>query len=164
MTYKLILIVLVAFQTWGCSSRMHSFNWLNGTWEMPKPNGSYRLETWEETDRRMMTGKGLKLVGTDTTLLESIQLYADRKDVWYVPTVANQNDGAAVAFKMVSSTNHQYVFENPQHDFPQRIVYHLKPMEWNKGITSSPGDTLDVAVTSLDGEGIHFRFTRKSIK
>lgn len=70
-------------------------------------------------------------------------------------------DGAPVAFKMVSSTNQQFVFENPQHDFPKRIVYHFKPIAWNKEKIVSPGDTLDVAVTSLEGEGIHFRFTRK---
>lgn len=161
MKYKLLVVVLLVILTWGCSPGIHSIDWLYGTWEMPKPNGSVMLETWEKTDRTMMTGKGLKLVGKDTTLLETIQLYADRKEVWYVPTIANQNDGAAVAFKMVSSTSHQFVFENPQHDFPQRIVYHLKPIEWNKEKIASPGDTLDVAVTSLDGKGIHFRFTRK---
>lgn len=134
---------------------------MQGTWEMSKPNGSYRLETWAAKDRTTMSGKGLKLVGKDTTLLESIQLYADHKDVWYVPTVTNQNDGAPVVFKMVSSTSHQFVFENPQHDFPQRIVYHFKPIEWSKEKIASPGDTLDVAVTSLDNQGIHFRFTRK---
>lgn len=119
------------------------------------------LETWKEKNRTLMTGKGLKLVGGDTTIQESIQLYANHKQIWYVPTVADQNDGAPVAFKLVSSTSHQFVFENPQHDFPQRIVYHLKPIERNKEMTASPGDTLDVGITSLDGEGIHFRFTRK---
>jgi hypothetical protein len=161
MTYKLILIVFVALQTWGCSSHMHSFHWLNGTWEMPKPNGGYRLETWEETDRRMMTGKGLKLVGTDTTLLESIQLSVDRKNTWYMPAVVDQNADAPVAFKMVSATSHQFVFENPHHDFPQRIVYHFKPILREKEMMTSAGDTLDVAVTNLDGEGINFHFTRK---
>lgn len=161
MTYRLILILIVVIQTYGCSPGIHNFDWLNGTWEMPQPKGSYRLESWEEKDRTMMSGKGLKLVGKDSTLLESIELYADRKNIWYVPTVTNQNDGAPVAFKLVSSTSHQFVFENPLHDFPQRIVYHLMPIDWNKGKISSPGDTLDVAVTSLDGEGIQYRFTRK---
>lgn len=164
MKYRLLVVVLIVIQIWGCSPGIHAFDWLNGTWEMPKTNGSVMLEMWEEKDRAMMSGKGLKLVGPDTTLLESIQLYADRKDVWYAPTVMNQNDGAPVAFKMISSTNHQFVFENSQHDFPQRIVYHLKPMDRKKGKMVSPGDTLDIAVTSLDGEGIHYRFTRKSLK
>lgn len=161
MNYRRVLIMFLVIQIGGCAPGIHSFDWLNGTWEMPKPNGSVQVETWEEKDRTMMTGKGLKVVGKDTTILESIQLYADRKDIWYVPTVTDQNDGAPVAFKLVSSTSHQFVFENPVHDFPQRIVYHLKPIVWKKEINTSPGDTLDVAVTSMDGEGIHFRFTRK---
>jgi len=164
MRNRLMLLMLVVIHTWGCSPGIHSFDWLNGTWEMPNPNGSYRLETWEEKDRTMMIGTGLKLVGSDTTLLESIQLYTDRKQIWYVPTVVNQKNGTPVAFKMVSSTNNHFVFENPLHDFPQRIVYHFKPILPEKEIIQSPGDTLDVGVTALDGEGINFRFTRKSLK
>lgn len=29
-----------------------------------------------------------------------------------------------VAFKLVSNTDGKLIFENPTHDFPQRIVYH----------------------------------------
>ena len=44
-------------------------------------------------------------------------------EVYYVPTVKTQNAGKAVEFKMTYSTDKEWVFENPQHDFPQKITY-----------------------------------------
>lgn len=137
------------------------FHWLKGTWEMRKPNGSYRLETWENKSLNALHGKGMKVMDGDTTYLESIELYADQKEIWYTPTVPDQNNQQPVPFKLVSSNDLQYVFENPQHDFPQRIVYRFKPKEKITPFISSLGDTLDVSATSLNGEGIHFRFYRK---
>ena len=35
----------------------------------------------------------------------------------------NQNNGNAINFKLISSKNNNYIFENKKHDFPQRIGY-----------------------------------------
>ena len=139
----------------------NAFQWLAGTWEMPKPNGSFRLEVWESNGPNALSGKGMKVIAGDTTYLESIRLYLDEKDVWYTPTVTDQNGGQPVPFKLVSVVDHQYIFENPAHDFPQRIIYEFKPLHQEKPFVSSPGDTLEVSVTSMDVEGIDFRLTRK---
>ena len=50
-----------------------------------------------------------------------MQLKGD--DLFYIPTVKNQNNGEPVSFKLVSGKNGEFVFENKQHDFPQRIIY-----------------------------------------
>jgi hypothetical protein len=143
---------------------MASFAWLEGTWEMAKPNGSSTLEVWNLKNARTYSGEGLKVMHGDTTLLETLLLYVDGEDTWYVPTVLDQNSGLPVRFKMVSATANKYVFENAEHDFPQRIVYHYKPMDGRLNAPISKSDTLAVAVTSLDGEGIHFSFLRQSLK
>lgn len=143
---------------------MTRFAWLEGTWEMTKPNGSSTLEVWNRHNSKTYSGQGLIVNQGDTTLLESLLLHYDHPDTWYVPTVLNQNNGLPVRFKMVSATAHKYVFENAEHDFPQRIVYHYKPIDMLHSATVSKGDTLAVAVTSLTGEGIHFNFKRKSTK
>jgi len=143
---------------------MATFAWLEGTWEMTKPNGSSTLEVWDQQNARTYSGEGLKVIQGDTTLLETLLLYSDNQDTWYVPTVLDQNSGLPVRFKMVSDTANKYVFENAEHDFPQRIVYHYKPIDPNQNAAISKSDTLAVAVTSLDGEGIHFRFLRQALK
>lgn len=40
--------------------------------------------------------------------------------------VAKPSGQAETAFKLVRASANEVVFENPQHDFPQRIIYTLK--------------------------------------
>ncbi len=42
----------------------------------------------------------------------------------YLARVSGQNSGNPVSFRLVPGTGNRLVFENPYHDFPQRIIYH----------------------------------------
>jgi hypothetical protein len=158
--YYLVVFFSILLQV-GFSQSIDPFLWLEGTWEMPRPKGGFRLETWKQNDSNSLIGKGIKVVNVDTTLLESIEIKADNIETWYIPIVPDQNNATSILFKLVSSTDHQFVFENPQHDFPQRITYIFKPVMQRSILVSMPGDTLDVDVTSFEGDGIHYQFTRK---
>lgn len=102
-----------------------------------------------------MTGKGLNVAGQDTTLLEHLELTVEDKEVWYIPTVPDQNNAEPVPFKLVYHGDKDLIFENRQHDFPQRILYHYLPTEGD-----GDADSLNVRVESLDGKGIDYRFKR----
>jgi len=66
--------------------------------------------------------------GKDTLLLEQVRLINKADGIFYVPIVNGQNGGESVSFKLISSTNNEFIFSNPQHDFPQRVAYHfIKP-------------------------------------
>jgi hypothetical protein len=39
--------------------------------------------------------------------------------------VSNQNNQQPVYFKLISKEDGRYIFENKEHDFPQRVIYHL---------------------------------------
>lgn len=134
---------------------------MTGTWEMPKPNGHVRLEIWQKENGRGLRGKGVSVAQGDTTGLETIALYKDQHHIWYVPVVSDQNEGQPVPFKLVSDSDIHFVFENPEHDFPQRIAYHFKPLDLKKPYARTPGDSMVVDVTSMTGDGIQFRFYRK---
>jgi hypothetical protein len=45
-------------------------------------------------------------------------------DIFYVAKPSGQPEAS---FKLIRATATEAVFENPQHDFPQRISYTLKP-------------------------------------
>lgn len=156
-----LVIPCFVFILSGCSPDIGAFLWLTGTWEMAKPNGNSRLETWEKENRKALTGKGISVANGDSTVLETITLYFDHRQTWYVPVVSDQNKGQPIPFKLVSDTAGQFVFENPSHDFPQRIVYHFKPLDRLPLPAKNHGDSLLVDVTSLTGEGIQFQFYRK---
>jgi len=97
---------------------------LKGTWKGGKGTNVF-YETWRTDDNRMMSGMSYKLKGTDTIVFEWTKIIVSGSDLSYVAKVKNQNQGKEVAFKLVSHSNKTFVFENPEHDFPQRVIYQL---------------------------------------
>ncbi len=160
-----ILIVLFAglFLNFADPEAFKPFYWLEGTWTMVKANGNKRLESWVKKDPTTLTGKGQKVAGSDTTLLETLELSMKDDQIWYNTTVKDQNKGAQVPFKLVSSKNNHFVFENGTHDFPQRIVYTFKPTKPDPSLIVSLGDTLSVKLEKMDGSMAEsFNFYRKA--
>ena len=97
---------------------------LSGTWKMETKRGAI-YENWRRTGTNEMKGTSFKLNGKDTVVLENVRLSKSSDGLFYIPTVSDQNDGKPVSFKMIDSKNQTFVFENKEHDFPQRIIYHL---------------------------------------
>ena len=97
---------------------------LSGTWMMETKRGAI-YENWKRTGKDEMQGKSFKLNGKDTIVLENVRLSKSAGGLFYIPVVSDQNEGKAVSFKMIDSKNKTYVFENKEHDFPQRVIYHL---------------------------------------
>lgn len=99
--------------------------WLIGKWGQTSPQGTM-VESWEIKNDSTFEGATHFIVGTDTVFSETITLEQRGKEVNYIANVSNQNDGKPVAFKMTSANEKKLVFENPAHDFPQKITYELK--------------------------------------
>lgn len=95
---------------------------LEGLWRMTTPMGPL-FEEWKKLTDNHLTGKSYTVKGKDTIVLENIVLKEEGKQVYYIPTVKNQNNAKPVAFTMVSDTDESYVFEFMAHDYPQRIIY-----------------------------------------
>ena len=152
----LVITAIVLCLLNSCSSPLATLSWLEGDWTMNTKKGDQRMEMWKQTDKNILHGKGIKVTGKDTLLLESLELSYRDHNTWYIPTVPDQNDAKPVPFKMVSSTGHKVVFENPDHDFPQRILYQYHPAIKN----TNDADSMYVRVEALDGKGIDFWFRK----
>ena len=96
--------------------------WLIGTWKNQSAK-TLDIETWNKLNDSTYQGRSYSLAGTDTVSSEHIRIEQHAGKLYYIPTVKNQNNGKAVTFTLTSSTNNQLVFENPEHDFPQKIAY-----------------------------------------
>ncbi|WPU97766.1 DUF6265 family protein [Mucilaginibacter sp. cycad4] len=96
--------------------------WLIGSWKNQSAK-TLDLETWKKLNDSTFLGRSYSLSGTDTVSSEQIRLEQHARKLYYIPTVKNQNDGEAVTFTLTSSDNKHLVFENPEHDFPQKITY-----------------------------------------
>lgn len=96
--------------------------WMIGTWENVSPEGSL-TETWKKANDSVYNGRTCFTAGNDTLFTETIRLEEADGSFAYVTAVSNQNGGNPVRFDMTSITDDQIIFENPAHDFPQKITY-----------------------------------------
>ncbi|MBL7888216.1 MAG: hypothetical protein JNL24_01620 [Bacteroidia bacterium] len=98
-------------------------SWLIGTWVNTTPRGKM-VEEWKKESDSSFVGKSY-FIKTDTMPAEALKLVQRGNNLFYIPTVINQNGGLPVTFKHTISSESQIVFENPAHDFPQKISYTL---------------------------------------
>lgn len=100
-----------------------SLAWLAGTWSFER-NGRVVTERWTAPSGGMMLGTSQTVANDRTIEYEFVVLRADENgDVCYVAKPSRQPEAS---FKLVRLTGRDVVFENPQHDYPQRISYTLK--------------------------------------
>lgn len=97
---------------------------LEGAWKMTTKRGAI-CEEWKKTGENYLQGKGYMIRGTDTIINERVALTNTQEGILYTSAVEDQNNNQPVAFKMTRAENDVFVFENPAHDFPKRIVYRL---------------------------------------
>lgn len=110
----------------GCNKKpvIAKAEWLLGTWEGASPEGLF-VEHWEKKSDSVYTGKGNMIVGKDTVFSELLAIEQRGNDVYYIATIPGENDGKPTDFKLTSSDK-ALVFENPTHDYPQKITYTKK--------------------------------------
>lgn len=95
---------------------------LEGTWQMRTGKGVL-FETWTKTGPSELHGKSYRVNGSDTVRLETVSLIQDDSGIHYIPVVQNQNQGQPVRFTLISAEARRFIFENLDHDYPQRIIY-----------------------------------------
>ena len=99
-------------------------NQLTGDWRIQASRG-VMYESWKNLSAGEMQGRSYKLNGKDTIVFENVRLAKRSEGIFYIPVVSNENDGKPVPFRLISTADKKYVFENKEHDYPQRIIYHL---------------------------------------
>ncbi len=95
---------------------------LEGTWKMTTKRGAI-CEEWKKVNDNHLQSKGYFIKGADTLVNERVALTNSKEGIFYTSTVEDQNNKEPITFKMTGADNNRFVFENPQHDFPKRIVY-----------------------------------------
>ncbi len=96
------------------------FAWLAGCWQGQSGTMTFR-EHWMPDAGGMMMAMSRTMRGDKVVSYEAIRIELDADTVpTYVPKPSGQ---AEVRFKLASDIDGRFVFENMQHDFPQRIIY-----------------------------------------
>ena len=122
----IVVFLLAAFATKINESKMQTFKWLEGSWEMKKKNGSSIIESWHPYNDSMLLGESMSFSITgQSKVLENLTLAYKGGTYYYVSRVSGQNNGEAISFKITSHSEKGFVAEKPDHDFPKRITYEL---------------------------------------
>lgn len=103
------------------SSYSHLFKKWEGSWAIKA--AGILTEEWKKENDTLWSGKSYMQKNDSTIPLETMQIRIKGDSIFYMPTVPNQNQGKTISFYLSQKNDSLFVFENPKHDFPQRIIY-----------------------------------------
>jgi len=107
---------------------LDDLEWLTGCWSSYDANTRIWIEEcWSTIVGDMMMGTNRTMRGSRVAAFEHIRIEAHDEGIWYL---ASPGGRPAIAFMRVVPTSRDRadaanvaVFENMEHDFPQRIIY-----------------------------------------
>ncbi len=126
MAKKFLFLLLTCLPLIGFAQfQWETIDRLEGKWQI---EGKQQFEVWEKTEDFRLTGEGFMLNEKgEKKHLEALSISGNPKGgIWYYANVPNQNAGKSIGFYLSSYDKRNVVFENPDHDFPQKIHYQLK--------------------------------------
>lgn len=102
------------------SAPLDAVAWMQGTWQTADADGAVTVERWLPTGGDVMLGVSETVAGGRTAFFEYLRIEAAEGALVYV---AQPRGGPAVRFPATVVEPGRAVFENPAHDFPNRISY-----------------------------------------
>jgi len=105
------------------SATVKELAWLAGCWASVGAEAGSG-EQWMEPAGGTLLGVNRSVKGSKTVAHEFMQIReTERGEIEFI---ANPSGQSEAAFSLVSLSEREVVFENPDHDFPQRIIYRLE--------------------------------------
>lgn len=95
--------------------------WISGDWQT-EPGGKRQIEEhWTNVAGGSMLGMSRTVAGEKTVEFEYLRIEQRADGIYYVAHPNARCPGTD--FKLTRASATEAVFENPQHDFPKRIIY-----------------------------------------
>jgi hypothetical protein len=114
-----------------------ALGWMSGRWESQNAQGRWTEESWSAPRGGLMLGHSRSGAGEQVREFEFLRIQAGPDGV---PAYLAQPGGRPpVPFRLTAHDANSATFENPAHDFPQRIRY------------VRTGDTMVATISALDG-------------
>ena len=98
---------------------MEILSWISGCWEN-SANGKTVEERWTKLAGESMLGVSRTVRDRKTVAYEFMRITRQENEIHYIAHPSGQSEAS---FKLVKWSNSEAIFENPGHDFPQRIIY-----------------------------------------
>lgn len=114
----LFLLIVLSLQTPATS--MNDVAWIGGDWQTA-PGSKQIEERWTKVAGGTMMGVSRTVAGDKTVEFEFLRIEQRADGIYYVAQPKGRCPGTD--FKLTKASATEAVFENPQHDFPKRIIY-----------------------------------------
>ena len=95
--------------------------WITGDWQTAPGRRAQVEEHWTQPAGGSMMGVSRTVAGDKTVEFEYLRIEQRADGIYYVAHPKARCPGTD--FKLTRATATEAVFENPQHDFPKRIIY-----------------------------------------
>ena len=148
---SVLIIVFILLLTTNASMQtpaLADLAWITGSWQT-EPGGRRQIEEhWTGAAGATMMGMSRTVAGEKTVEFEYLRIEQRADGIYYVAHPKARCPGTD--FKLTRASANEAVFENPQHDFPKRIIY-------RKGA----GDSLTASVDGGEGtKAISYAYRR----
>lgn len=104
--------------------RVESLKWMTGCWGFETPGGRYE-EFWTTPTVNSMLGLSRRTEDGVTREFEYMRIVTSGGGGF--DFIAKPRDQEETRFNSLSVAAHRIVFENPEHDFPKKIIYEFTP-------------------------------------
>jgi len=122
MAIKVIFVSIMLLGSWSARADISALNWMAGCWS---PDGKQpgSVEQWMAPAGGSMLGM-TRTVSDGTTVFFEFLRIAELEN-GQLELFATPSGQETIRFEMTASGSRDVAFENPEHDFPQRILYRL---------------------------------------
>lgn len=110
-------------KTMSASPTIADLAWMSGDWQTAKGGRAQIDEHWTLPAGGTMLGTGRTIIGDKTVEFEFLRIEQRADGIFYI---ASPNGGPTTDFKLTRLIGQEVIFENPEHDFPKRIIYRKK--------------------------------------
>lgn len=103
------------------TSTLADIAWISGDWQTA-PGGKRQIEEhWTTVAGGSIMGVSRTVAGDKTVEFEYLRIEQRADGIYYVAHPKARCPGTD--FKLTRASASEAIFENPQHDFPKRIIY-----------------------------------------
>lgn len=114
-----LLTAVATFPLIAQAGPLQNVRWLEGCWQMVR-GSTTTTERWMAPANDAMVGDSRTLANGAERESERLRLFAVGDTLVYESTPSSQT---MARFRTTTTTGNEITFANPEHDFPQRIVY-----------------------------------------
>jgi len=116
----LLLAFLSSCYNPNSSQSISDLKMISGKWESYE--GVQFNENWKVVNNELLAGEGFSLNGSDTVFYERLKIHRVGDSVYYSVQFSDEQ----VDFLLTEASKKQWLFVNPENEFPKKIDYKLE--------------------------------------